>query len=52
MPSKELFIGGLDRECTQTHLENTFEKHGRITRCSVKNSGKLSIIIFDPLILD
>ena len=42
MPSRELFIGGLDRHCTQTDLENTFEKHGKITRCSVKNSGKHS----------
>ena len=41
MPSKELFIGGLDKECTQSDLENTFEKHGKITRCSVKNSGKI-----------
>ena len=46
MPSKELFIGGLDRHCTQSDLENAFDKYGRIERCSVKNSASGAVFAF------
>ena len=46
MPSKELFIGGLDRHCSQSDLESAFDKYGRIERCSVKNSASGAVFAF------
>ena len=46
MPRKELYIGGLDRNCNQSDLENVFDKYGRIARCSVKNSANGAVFAF------
>ena len=46
MQRKELYIGGLDRNCNQSDLESVFDKYGRIARCSVKNSANGAVFAF------
>lgn len=35
----ELYIGNLSKDVTQEDIESVFQKHGKITRCDMKNKG-------------
>ena len=51
MPRNELFVGNLNRDVSQRDLEKLFDNYGKVIRCSLKDKGKIILLIIFILVV-